>query len=355
MTTNLFAFIVVLGILIFFHELGHFLVARLFGVRVEKFSLGFGPRLLGKTIGGTDYRISAFPLGGYVKMTGEDPDADVDPADLPYSFTHQHVAKRMLIVAAGPIFNILLAMVLIILIYWVSGAYELKPTVGEVVDNSPAQRQGLKTGDEITAIDGVRVDSWDNMAQRISQSKGRELTLSVRRGDQVLSLHIRAEMKAAHDIFGEKVRRYLIGIGPGQDTYRVPMGPVEAVAEGIGQTYTIAKLTILSVVKMIEGSISSDTLGGPILIAQMAGKQAKAGAGNFFFFIALLSINLGIINFFPIPVLDGGHLLFFSIEAIMGRPIDMRVREISQQIGIALLLFLMIYVFYNDISRLMRS
>jgi regulator of sigma E protease len=288
-------------------------------------------------------------------MTGEDPDAEIDVADIPHSFTHQHVAKRMAIVAAGPIFNILLALMIIILIYWISGAYQLKPTVGKVGDHTPAQRQGLKSGDEITAIDGVRVDNWDDMAQRISGSKGRELTLSVLRGNQRLTLHIKAELKATQNIFGEKVERYLIGIAPGQDTYRVPLGPVEAVVEGVGQTYTIAKLTVLSIVKMIEGSISSSSLGGPILIAQMAGKQAKAGPGSFFFFIAWLSINLGIINFFPIPVLDGGHLLFFSIEAMMGRPVNVRVREISQQIGIALLLLLMIYVFYNDINRLIQS
>lgn len=355
MTTNLFAFIVVLGILIFFHELGHFIVARLFGVKVEKFSLGFGPRLLGKTIGDTDYRISAVPLGGYVKMTGEDPGTEIDPADIPHSFTHQHVAKRMLIVGAGPVFNILLAMILIILIYWISGSYILKPTVGKVMANSPAQHQGLKSGDEITAINGKRVKSWDEMAQRISHSKGRALTLSVLRRDRTLTIRIKAQLQSTHDIFGEKVRRYLIGIAPGTATYQVPLGPVAAVTDGVAQTYTIAKLTILSIVKMISGRLPGNTLGGPILIAQMAGKQARAGAGDFFFFIALLSVNLGIINLFPIPVLDGGHLLFFSIEAIRGRPLTVRVREISQQIGIVLLLFLMIYVFYNDISRLIQS
>jgi regulator of sigma E protease len=356
MTTDIFSFIVVIGILIFFHELGHFLMARLFGVRVETFSLGFGPRLIGKTLGGTEYRISAVPLGGYVKMAGEDLDAEIDPEDEPYSFAHQHVAKRMMIVAAGPLFNLLLALVLIVVVYWASGVYVLKPTVGTVEAGTPAQRQGLKPGDEITAIDGAKVDSWNAMSQIIGRSEGRELTLSIRRGSKPMTIHVRAELTSTPNLFGQKVRRYLIGIGPSDDSsYHVSFGLVGALKEGAGKTYYIAKLIVLSIAKMIGGRISSHSLGGPILIAQMAGKQAKEGAANFFFFIALMSVNLGIINLFPIPVLDGGHLLFFGIEAIMGRPVNMRVREISQQIGIVLLLFLIIYVFYNDINRLIVS
>lgn len=355
MGTNIFAFVIVLGILIFFHELGHFLVARLFGVGVEKFSLGFGPRLLGKTIGQTDYRISAIPLGGYVKMTGEDPGAEIDPADIPRSFTHKHVLKRMLIVAAGPLFNILLALFIIMLIYMISGVYILKPTVGSVGKDTPAQRQGLRSGDQIIAIDQTRVESWEEMAKMITDSKGRALVFSVLREGETVRISITAELKPAKNLFGEDVDRYLIGIGPSGDSFHKSIGMTGALTESVKQTYQITELTVISIVKMIQGSLSRETLGGPIMIAQMAGEQVKEGVANFFFFIALLSINLGIINFLPIPVLDGGHLLFFSIEAIIGRPVNTRMREIAQQIGIFLLLLLMIYVFYNDINRLIFS
>jgi regulator of sigma E protease len=355
MSTNIFAFVIVLGILIFFHELGHFLVARFFGVGVEKFSLGFGPRLFGKTIGFTDYRISAIPLGGYVKMTGEDPGVEIDPADIPRSFTHKHVFKRMMIVAAGPFFNLILALFIIISIYLVSGAYVMKPTVGAVGENTPAAKQGLKTGDQIVAIDDIRLESWDEMARLITESNGRELRFSVLREGTSLTLRIMPELKVTKNLFGEDTERYLIGIGPSGDSFHKSLGPIEAVSESFKQTYRIAEMTVLSVVKMIQGTISRETLGGPIMIAQMAGEQAKEGAANFLFFIALLSINLGIINFLPIPVLDGGHLLFFMVEAIMGRPVNTKMREIAQQVGIFLLLLLMIYVFYNDINRLLFS
>lgn len=355
MSTNIFAFVIVLGVLIFFHELGHFLVARLFGVGVEKFSLGFGPRLFGKKVGFTDYRISAIPLGGYVKMTGEDPGAEIDPADIPRSFTHKHVFKRMMIVAAGPFFNIILALLIIICIYLFSGAYVMKPTVGTVGENTPAAKQGLKAGDQIVAIDQIGLESWDEMARRISESNGRELTLSVLREGTELTLRVIPELKVTKNLFGEDTQRYLIGIGPSGDSFHKTLGPIAAVSESFKQTYRIAEMTVLSIVKMIQGTISRETLGGPIMIAQMAGEQAKEGAANFLFFIALLSINLGIINFLPIPVLDGGHLFFFLVEAIMGRPVNTKMREIAQQVGIFLLLLLMIYVFYNDINRLLFS
>jgi regulator of sigma E protease len=355
MSTNIFAFVIVLGVLIFFHELGHFLVARFFGVGVEKFSLGFGPRLFGKTVGFTDYRISAIPLGGYVKMTGEDPGVEIDPADLPRSFTHKHVFKRMMIVAAGPFFNLILSLFLIICIYLISGAYVMKPTVGAVGENTPAAKRGLKTGDQIVAIDQMPLESWEEMARLITESNGRELSLSVLREGTVLPIRIMPELKITKNLFGEDTERYLIGIGPSGDSFHKSLDPIEAVSEGFRQTYRIAEMTVLSIVKMIQGSISRETLGGPIMIAQMAGEQAKEGAANFFFFIAALSINLGIINFLPIPVLDGGHLLFFLVEAIMGRPVNAKMREIAQQVGIFLLLMLMIYVFYNDINRLLFS
>ncbi|MEW6671457.1 MAG: RIP metalloprotease RseP [Thermodesulfobacteriota bacterium] len=355
MSTSIFAFIIVLGVLISIHELGHFLVARMFGVGVEKFSLGFGPRIFGKKIGITDYRISAIPLGGYVKMVGEEPDSEVDPADIPISFTHQHVFKRILIVAAGPIFNLLLAAVVFFMIFLISGTYILKPAIGKVQKDTPAARAGFKANDLIVAIDNVAVKSWDEMSELISTSGGKILAVSVRRGDSELAFNVQPQLKTTQNIFGEDIQRYVIGITASGDGYSQRLNPLEAFVESVAQTYHVTRLTIVSIFKLIIGSISSKTLGGPLMIAEMAGQQAKQGAANLVFFIALLSINLAVLNFLPIPVLDGGHLLFFFIEAVIGRPVNTRMREIAQQVGIFVLILLMVYVFYNDITRIFFS
>ena len=355
MTTSIFAFVIVLGVLIFFHEFGHFIVARLFGVGVEKFSLGFGPRLFGKKVGITDYRLSAIPLGGYVKMIGEEPDADVAPEDIPISFTHKHVAKRILIVAAGPVFNILLAVVIFFAIFVFSGTYIIKPSIGEVRPGSPALAAGLQPGDLITAIDGVAISNWDEMAKFINASKGRPIRVSVRRNDANLEVRIEPEPVTTKNVFGEDIQRYIIGITASGDTLVKKLNPIQAFSESLAQTYHVSKLMVVIIVKLIKGDISAKTLGGPIMIAQMAGDSAKAGVVSLIFFIALISINLAIINLLPIPILDGGHLLFFLIEAVKGSPVSIKIREVSQQVGLFILILLMILVFYNDITRLFFS
>ena len=355
MSVNIFAVVVVLGVLIFFHELGHFLVARLLGVGVEKFSLGFGPRLLGKKIGITDYIISAIPLGGYVKMVGEQPDADLDPADIPISFTHKNVWKRILIVAAGPFFNIILAVIIFFGIFQISGLFILKPSVGEVQEGTPAYRGGLEKDDLITSINGVDLSTWEEMAEIITASKGKPLVVSVRRGNSILFVNITPELKIFQNIFDEDVKRFVIGITASGDGFSKDLNIFQSLSESIIQTYKITVMTIKGVAKLLQGAISPKTLSGPIMIAQMAGDQAREGATNLIFFMALISINLAILNFLPIPVLDGGHLLFFFIEAATGNPVSIRVREIAQQAGIFVLILLMIYVFYNDIARVFFS
>jgi len=356
MSTNIFAFVVVLGVLIFVHELGHFLVARLFGVGVEKFSLGFGPRLFGKKIGLTDYRVSAIPLGGYVKMMGEDPTSEMDPRDIPLSFTHKHVFKRMLIVAAGPAFNLLLPLLIFFGIFQISGTYILKPSIGEVQESSPARAAGLQAGDTITAINGTLVTNWDEMAALIAGSGGRSLSVTIQRPEwDGFTVTVTPQATMSKNIFGEDVQRYIIGISSAGEVVNQRLNPIASFVESVRQTYNITKLTIVSIVKMIQGTVSAKTLGGPIMIAEMAGQQAREGTLNLVFFIALLSINLAIINFLPIPVLDGGHLLFFLIEAVIRRPLNTRMREISQQAGIFILIMLMIFVFYNDITRIFFS
>lgn len=344
-------FVVVLGVLIFVHELGHFICAKGFGVGVEKFSLGFGSRLLYKTIGRTEYRLSAIPLGGYVKMVGEQPDEELSPEDIPISFTHKPVWQRMVIVAAGPVFNFLLAIVLFFGIFWAAGLMILQPVIGEVSPGSPAQRSGLLKGDRVAAIDGQAVQSWGEMSESIMASKGRTLRLMVVRGPETLILSVTPADEVMKNIFGEDQHRYVIGVKSTGEAVTQPLGPGAALRESLSRTYMICELTVLSLVKVIQGSVSPKTIGGPIMIAQMAGEQVEQGIVNLLAFIALISVNLGILNLLPIPVLDGGHLLFFSIEAVLRRPVSLKTREIAQQAGVFLLLMLMVFVFYNDIMR----
>jgi regulator of sigma E protease len=349
MPTSVIAFIIVLGVLIFFHELGHFVVARFFGVGVEKFSLGFGPRLFGRTVGMTDYRVSLIPLGGYVKMVGEEPDAPIDSHLIPQSFTHKSVYKRFLIVAAGPLSNLLLAVAIFFLVFQTSGTYVLRPLVGEVETPSPAAQAGLLKEDLVVAIDGVQMETWEAMADRIAGSRGRPLAFTVERGGQRLTLEVQPELKTTQNLFGEDVERYVIGIRSSGDVIPRELSFVESLRMSVVRTWDITELTVLSVVKLIQGKLPAATLGGPIKIAKMAGAQAREGLVNLMVFTAVISINLGILNFLPIPVLDGGHLMFFTIEMISRRPVSVKIREIAQQFGIFLLILLMIFVIYNDI------
>ena len=349
--TTIIAFIIVLGVLVFFHELGHFLLARLCGVGVEKFSLGFGPRIFGKTIGRTDYRVSAIPLGGYVKMVGEEPDAEIDPKDIPYSFTHKKVFQRILIVAAGPLFNVFLAVLIYFFFFQVYGDIKVDPVIGGVVENAPAMEAGLKKGDRILSVNGKAIDTFEGMALIIAQSNGRSLTFKIRRDASELDLSI-TPAKEVKEIFGEDIDTYVVGITSSPDHIRyIKLNPVEAFVQSISQTWLITHTTFVGITQMIKGEISPKTLGGPIMIAKMAGDQAKRGPLNLIYFIAFISINLAILNILPIPILDGGHLLFYIIEAVTGTPLSIRVREIAQQIGLVILLFLVIFVFYNDIVR----
>lgn len=353
MSTNIISLVVVLGVLVFVHEFGHFIVAKLLGVGVEKFSLGFGPRILGKKIGMTDYRISAIPLGGYVKMVGEAPDSELDPSMVPLSFSHKSVGRRALIVLAGPAFNFFLSVVIFYGFFQISGLPVMEAEVGALQEDMPAYEAGMRPGDVVVSVDGEPVTQWDEMAALITNRGDRRLTFEVQRDGRRLSLEILPKTVASQNLFGETVDKFVIGITASGEYRILRLNPIECFTEGIRQTWRIAELTVLSVGKILSGSLSAKTLGGPIMIAQLAGEHAKAGMTNFIFFIALLSVNLGILNLLPIPVLDGGHLVFFAVEAVTRRPVNLKMREIAQQIGIFVLILLMIYVFYNDIARIL--
>ncbi len=349
------AFIIVIGILVFIHEFGHFIAARLCGVGVEVFSLGFGPKILKKRIGRTQYCLAAIPLGGYVKMVGEEPGATIDPEDLNSSFTHKSLLQKTIIVAAGPFFNFFLAILIFYVLYQFSGVYLVKPIVGEVMEDSPALAAGINAGDVIKEINQNKIESFEDISRIVSASQGKQLDIIVERDGRFKGLALSPVLKPGKNVFGEEIEKYVIGIVGVKDSFHKSLNPFAALWRSITDTYGLVKLTLLSVVKMISGSVSADNLGGPLMIAQMAGEQAKAGIMNFAWFIALLSVNLGIINLFPIPVLDGGHLLFFGIEAVTGKSVSDKLREKLTQFGAAVLVALMVFVFYNDIVRMING
>ena len=348
-------FIVVLGVLIFFHELGHFIVAKYFGVKVLKFSLGFGYKLIGRKIGETEYVISSVPLGGYVKMLGENEDEDepVPPGDEERAFGNQHVLKRMAIVAAGPIFNMILALILFFGIYVISGAYVSIPEIGEVTQESPAEKAGLLKGDVVVSIQGEEVTGWVEMRELIQEKAGIPIDVTVRRGNDLLKLQVIPE-EHIEKIYGQEMKSALIGIVSSGKYEKIEFGPFEAFQKASFETWKWIKRTCMVVVKLFQGRLSVKLLGGPLMIGQMTGKVAQESFGLLVPFMAIVSVNLGILNLFPIPILDGGLILFLLFELIIGKPISLKKRDMAQKIGMGVLIFLMIFVTYNDVLKLIK-
>lgn len=348
---TIFWAIILLATLIFIHELGHFILAKLTRVKVLKFSLGFGPRLIGRKIGETDYIISAIPFGGYVKMLGEEPGEELKEENKARSFKHQPVLKRMGIVFAGPVFNILFAFFLLSVIYGV-GMPVLIPEVGKVVPNSPSEKAGIMKGDKIFGINNVEIKRWDELSNIIHNSAGKKITLKIRRAEEVLTVEIIPEKKVVKNIFGEEKEIGLIGIGPSGQSVLKRESLINAVMRAFQKTWEIIVVTVIAVVKLIQRVIPANTIGGPILILQMAGKQASAGLLDFFIFMAIISVNLGILNLLPIPVLDGGHILFLSIEGIRKKPLRENTLMIAQKVGLLIIIAIMTFALYNDLIRL---
>jgi len=442
-------FLVVLGILVAFHELGHFLAARWVGVRVLKFSLGFGPKLLGRQVGETEYLLSAIPLGGYVKLFGEDEAEAITPEDRRRSFVHQRLWGKVLIVAAGPGFNFILAY--LIFAAWLSTGYtlpvpsfkdiapvieavaadspaakaglmvgdqikkidgrdiatrvelldaaakgkgapltlevlrdgriqtvtvtpvtapgqsaqneepgyylgieEIPPVVNEVVPGKPAAAAGFKEGDRVLSIEGNPIHTWTQMTGLVKESPGKPLHVDVLREGQRISLTVTPNAETT-TVNGQSVQIGKIGIaGPDRSLMR-SANPLTALYNGLEATWKWTELTVVGLYKMIVGDISSKNIGGPLTIAKISGEAAAQGPANVIFLIALLSINLGVLNLLPIPILDGGHLLFFLIEGILRKPLGERHRELAQQVGLVLLVGVMIFAFWNDLERIFFS
>ncbi len=439
-------FLVVLGVLVAFHELGHFLAARWVGVKVLKFSLGFGPKLFGRQIGETEYLLSAIPLGGYVKLFGEDETEATTQEDRARSFAHQGLWGKVLIVAAGPGFNFILAY--FIFAGWLAtgaplfvptfqdltpdieamvpgspadtagiqigdhvsrvngqaistrtelfdavaksngqaltleikrdgqvktltvtpttapgprasaqepgyylGVEETPPLVTSVMQGSPAMKAGLQAGDRVVNIEGQTIHTWSQMTGIVKENPNRQLQVEVLREGHRVSLTVIPSAEKAM-VNGQSVEVGKIGIsGPGRSIMRSST-PLMSLYDGLGATWGWTELTAIGLYKMIVGDISSKNIGGPLTIANISGEAAAQGASSVVFLIAILSINLGVLNLLPIPILDGGHLLFFLIEGILRKPLGERQREVAQQAGLVLLVGVMIFAFWNDLERI---
>lgn len=347
MITTLLATIFVLGTLIIFHELGHFLAARKVGVKVERFSVGFGPVILRIKRKETEYTLSLIPLGGYVKLAGESRQ-EVKGED--YEFYSKPCGIRIFIVIAGPLMSLFLGF-LIFFLTFSFGYPVLKPTIGKVLPDYPAQKAGLKTGDTIIKIQGKKVASWEEIASIIRKSEGSSLSLEVMRGKKIIHLTVTPTKKPSKDIWGKEVETWLIGITPSGSYFIRRDPPWIAFYLSLRRTLDFSVLFVRALGKLITGQISFKELGGPVLIAQMAGEEARQGFLPLILFVAFISINLGVVNLIPLPILDGGYILLLLLEKIRNRPLNKRTEEILQQVGIALLLFLMLMVTFNDITR----
>jgi len=426
--TTVISFLLVLGVLIFIHELGHFAVAKWANVGVERFSLGFGPRLIKVKRKETEYCISLIPFGGYVKMVGENPDEEVKEEDEKRSFSGKPLNLRALIVAAGSVMNLVLALFLFPLIFMLGievpayidkpavigyvakgeagdkaglkkgdtieginskkvatwedffreltlnpdkslsigisrdsavstvtfpseilntgmGVYPLiPPVIGDVSKGFPAEKAGLKSGDVIKTVDGMPISHWVELQEIIKQSAGKKVFL-IERGEKSFQVEI-------VPVYNGELKAYIIGVMQGEDTVVKRHGFFESVRLGLSRALDMVVLLFVVIKGLIVGTYSVNTLGGPIMIAQVAGRAAESGIVELFSIIAFLSLQLGIINLLPIPVLDGGHLFFFLIEKIRGKPLSEKIVSISQQIGMTLLIALMVFVTWNDILRL---
>lgn len=341
MFLTLISTIFTLGILILIHELGHFITAKKLNVKVDTFSIGMGPKIFGWTRGETEYRISAIPIGGYVKMAGEDLEELPENND-PRSFPNQSGFKRSLIIVAGSLSNIFLGTIIFLLIF-ITGVPTLTTKIGSVQENSPAERAGIKPNDRITAIDKKPLWKWEEMTKIIQESAGKKLILTVERDNTNIELEIIPETRGTTDAG-------IIGVSSSYDFAKEKFGLLTASGKALDQTWVIGTSIIKGIYLMISGKIKAEVTG-PLGIIKITGEQAKQGFLNLLFFTALLSINLGAINLFPIPPLDGGCILFVLVEKIKGSPVKLKHQLAAQQVGWALLLFLLFFASYNDILK----
>lgn len=361
-------FLFVLTIVVFFHELGHFVVARWAGVKVLTFSLGFGPELAGfNDRHGTRWKISAIPLGGYVKFFGDESEASTPSSaalatmteeERNGSFHHKKVGPRAAIVAAGPIANFILAIVIFTGLFTFFGKPNATARVDTVQVGSAAEAAGFESGDVVTAIDGDKIDSFSDMQRIVGIRAGDTLKFNVKRGDSIIELRGTPELKEIKDSFGNVHRLGVLGItratSPGDATIE-RVNPATALWLGVKETWFVVDRTLAYIGGIFTGREAADQVGGPLRIAQISGQVATIGLSALIHLAAVLSISIGLLNLFPVPLLDGGHLLFYAIEAARGRPLSERAQEVGFRIGLGLVLMLMVFATYNDILHLAGS
>jgi regulator of sigma E protease len=361
-------FLFVLTIVVFFHELGHFLIARWAGVKVLTFSLGFGPELAGfNDRHGTRWKISAIPLGGYVKFFGDESEASTPSSETLASMTdeerkdsfhHKKVGPRAAIVAAGPIANFILAIVIFTVLFTFFGKPSTTAQVDKVEVDSAAEKAGFQARDVVTAIDGNVIGSFSDMQRFVGIRAGEKLTFTVKRGDSTLQLQGTPELREVKDTFGNVHRVGVLGIqrstNPG-DVVTERVNPATALWLGVKETCFVVDRTLAYIGGVFTGREAADQVGGPLRIAQISGQVATIGVAALFHLAAVLSISIGLLNLFPVPLLDGGHLLFYAVEAVRGRPLSERAQEMGFRIGLGLVLMLMVFATYNDILHLAAS
>jgi len=358
----LLAFIVVISVVVFVHELGHFLVARWCGVRVEVFSIGFGPELVGRNDRhGTRWKVAAVPLGGYVKFFGdadassgraEEGAAEMTEAEKSVSFHHKSVWQRIAIVFAGPAANFVFAIAVFAAVYATVGQSSIPPVIAEVQADSAAAKAGLMAGDRILSVDGRKVTRFEEIQELVPLGNGASMALTVDRDGETVTVTATPEIREVEDGLGGTRRQAILGVlADTSNRDIVRMGPMEALGAAVGKTYGLVEMTLVTVGQMIGGERGTEDLGGPVRIAQLSGQVAALGLETSILFMAFLSVNLGLINLFPIPVLDGGHLAFYAVEAVRGRPLNETIQEFGFRVGLVLIVALMVFVTWNDIVR----
>jgi regulator of sigma E protease len=358
-------FLFVLTIVVFFHELGHFLIARLCGVRILTFSIGFGPELVGfNDRHGTRWKLSAVPLGGYVKFFGDEnaasvPDrasaAAMTEAERTQSFVHQKVGARAAIVVAGPLANFVLAVAIFAGLAMIYGKQTVIPRVDTVQPGSAAEQAGFQPGDLVISIDGKPIESFSDMQRIVSMSAGEKLAFVVERDGRQVTLSAVPTLREVKDAFGNAHRIGVLGISRTQnpgDVKKEPVSPWQGIVYGVQETWFVIDRTLSYIGGVFTGREAADQLGGPIRIAEVSGQVAAVGFSALMHLAAVLSVSIGLLNLFPVPLLDGGHLLFYGIESVRGRPLSERAQEVGFRIGLAIVVMLMIFATYNDILHI---
>ena len=358
------AFLFVITLVVFFHELGHFLVARFFGVKVEVFSIGFGREIVGFTDRrGTRWKISWLPIGGYVKFAGDadaasKPDSEaasrMNAAERDGALMFKPVAQRAAVAAAGPFANFLLAIVLLTGLFLHNGHAVITPIIGEVTPGSPAAQAGLRPGDLVTRIDGHVINDFQQLPQIIGISGGETLRIALRRAGQDLTVNVTPRLTKTRDILGNVGSQMIIGVrqDPKAPVTQEQYGPIGAFGAAVSETWNVIHTTIQGISQMITGRAPPDQLRGTVGIAQMTKQVAEFGFLALLNLVAILSVSIGLANLFPIPLLDGGHLLYYAVEAVLGRPLGERAQDVGFRLGLVLVLGLMLLTTWNDLVRL---